>query len=288
MSRTWMSAPWAALALSMLLAAGGCEITIGPVFPEAQKDFALTVPAADVGSLVIDWRRGSITVTVDPDATDISADGTAKVRAESQARAEQGLADLQITLVVAESFPAQAFLAFRIPAGGMLSYEADVEVVLPPRIALTVGNADGAVRLTGGDTLTIINVYRGNLTLTGQTGDAVVSVTDGDIAIDSAGASVDAEVVDSGNLQIDAEPPAGGYVLARVGRAGDIFLRLPADFAADLDLSSGAASLVVDLADFTITNLRIRRDRVQATLNGGGGEVTAGTELGTITFAALP
>ena len=149
--------------------------TLQPFLPfSASEDFTLTAAYEGVGELAVDWRIGDVTVRIDPDATEITATGTKRTNALSQAQAEGALDDLDIDLVLAESDPMQAFLTFNVPADIAYSYDANVEIVLPGALALAVGNAVGDVTVEGNEELTNVSVHIGNAFVREQVGNTIV------------------------------------------------------------------------------------------------------------------
>ncbi|MCP4593650.1 MAG: DUF4097 domain-containing protein [bacterium] len=266
--------------------AAGCTVTIQPNIFVAEEDFELSQPLDDIGSMSIAWDNGTIEVRVDPAATEILITGTKRVVAESSQAANDALDDWTIELAIAESSPAQAFLAFNAPPGAGRTYDADLEVVLPPALNLAIENDNGSVKVEDNTALTNISVANGSVTVTGQQGDLTVSVENGSIGIDSLAGNVDAEA-ENGNLSIDADPEEGGSVKARVD-VGSIELRVPAEFAASLELDTDVGIVAADLGAFTLTDLQSSLHRVTATLNGGGGELSARTDVGNVRFDNLP
>ena len=269
----------------LLVALAGCDLFSVLAF-KATENFTLTQPFADVGSLVVDWRIGDVSVRFDPDVTEITATGTKHTNALSQAQAEGALDDLQIELTLAESFPIQAFLSFNVPAETAYTYSADVEIVLPGPLPLTIGNAVGEVVVEGNEELTNINVHVGNAYVRDQVGDTLVTVNAGSVEIEAVGGNVDAQVA-TGDLLIEAAPAADGTLEATVD-FGEITLRVPADFAASLLLMAELGTVETDLSDFAVSDLQVSQGEVSATLNGGGGAINADTSVGNVTFEALP
>lgn len=269
----------------LLVALAGCDLFSILAFT-ATEDFTRVQPFADVGSLVVDWRIGDVSVRFDPDATEITVTGTKRTNALSQAQAQGALDDLQIELTLAESFPIQAFLSFDVPADTAYTYSADVEIVLPGPLPLTIGNAVGEVVVEGNEELTNINVHVGDAYVRDQVGDTLVTVNAGSVEIEATGGNVDAQVA-TGNLLIEAAPAADGTLEATVD-FGEITLRVPADFAASLLLMAELGTVETDLSDFAVSDLQVSQGEVSATLNGGGGAINAETSVGNVTFEALP
>ena len=274
-----------AVSTLLLMSLAGCDLFSILAF-KAAENFTLTQPFADVGSLVVDWRIGDVSVRFDPDATEITVTGTKHTNALSQAQAKGALDDLQIELTLAESFPIQAFLSFSVPAEIAYTYSADVEIVLPGPLALTIGNALGEVVVEGNMELTNVNVHVGDARVRAQVGDTLVTVNAGSAEIEASEGNVEAQVA-TGDLLIEAAPAADGTIEATVD-LGEITLRVPADFAASLLLVAELGTVETDLSDFAVSDLQVSRGEVSATLNDGGGAINVETGVGNVTFEALP
>ena len=265
----------------LFLGSAGCDLFDILAF-SASEDFAFSQPYEDVGALVVDWRIGDVNVRIDPDATEITVAGTKRTNALSQGQAEGALDDLDIQLLLAESDPIQAFLTFGVPTETAYTYSADVEIVLPGPLTLTIGNAVGEVTVEGNEALTNVNVHVGDAYVRDQVGNTVVTVTAGNAEIEAAGGEVNAQV-DTGDLLIEAAPAAEDVIEATV-EFGNLTLRVPADFAAALLLIADLGTVETDLSAFEVTDLQTSRGEVSATLNGGGGAINAETGVGGITF----
>ncbi len=131
----------------------------------------------------------------------------------------------------------------------------------------TIGSLDGAVRArTGsGD----IRVERAGGSLHAQTGS-------GSIRVAAVGGEIRAQT-GSGDVQL--AQMARGDVSVQTG-SGDVVLQLPPDAAYSLDASTGSGS--INTAQPITMQGRIRRNRVQGTVRGGGNLVRVRTGSGSI------
>ncbi len=287
--------------ITAMVALGGCTL-VGAF--RADEAFNLTFDDDGITSLSIVWTNGRVTVAVDENATEITAAGTKFVNAETQEAADGDLDVITVELSASESVASRAVLRFEAPRAGVRVYGADVEVTLPAGLTLNVESANGDIRVRDnqGDTtidlangqVTIsntqgdltINLANGNVAVTGLEGDAAVEVANGRINLESTGGDVVANAV-NGDVDVRARPAANGTLEAGV-TTGSVSIQVPSDFAATLELESGlVGSVDATLGGFTVTALETRRTRVVATLNGGGGSISASTVVGSVEFASL-
>ena len=274
-----------ALTLTMgLIALTGCAVII-PNLVRAEEDFSFNQPEEGVGTLVVDWRVGSITIRVDDSAEQITVTGTKIVRAASESIADDILADIDISWSTLESDPAQATLALDVPTSLTYSYSVDVEVVLPASLPVTVSAVAGEVLVRGLADQAVINVEAGDITLEDHAGDAIITADLGDVDITSTGGDVDVEL-ETGDVTVAAAPAAGGAVIVDV-EIGTANVQVPADFGATLKLATDLGSIDADLSAFTVSDLVDESGELTATLNDGGGEIDISTQWGGIEFAEL-
>ncbi len=268
----------------LVMGLAGCQINIPGLPSRAEADFDLSASADGITSLEIDWRNGDVQVTVDGTATQVEASGTKYANALGADPAESILAAIDIELAVDGSNSSTLVLTFDGPTAAMIG--ADVEVVLPASLALTVESTNGEIRVEGNEDATSVSLDNGRVIIDGQVGDCDVDVSNGRVAVTGEGGNVDVRV-DAGDADIDAAPPADGTILARVD-AGSVSIRVPAAFAASLDLSSDVGMVTTALDGFVVTDLQQSFRSASATLNGGGGSIVGRLSVGRIDFGALP
>ena len=262
------------------------SIELFPRIDIAREDFSLSAPADGIDALRIDWENGSVTVRIDDTATEITAAGEKTVRAGDEEDSEQGLTELSITLEVDESDPDKLVLRFRLaPDHVSANFVANVEVVLPSGLDLDIDADNGVVVVTGNTGETKIDLRNGEVEVTEQIGDTFVDVKNGSIEIDSLAGSVDVDV-DNGDITVTARPVGGDRLIARVD-LGDIDLLVPANTAADLDLDTDLGAVSVSLSEFVVTELNTGLFSITATINGGGVEISADVDFGTVSFGSL-
>ena len=280
----------AAVLVSPLILAVGCSVSASFSFlaGRVEEPFSVSAPFEDAGSLTILWRNGEVSVRVDESATEITANGTKIVQASTDDVAQEMADQIEITMEVAESFPTQVFLRFTAPDDLIALFSADVEVVLPAGIVLTISNDNGNITLQGNTESTEIHVNIGIVTVTDQSGDITVDITVGRIDIDSTAATVEA-TGDTASISITAQPGADGSVVARTAN-GSVSISVPANTQANLSLQTTVGVVVVSLGDFTVNDLPPIGGfvtEVTATLNGGGSQIVGETVIGNVSFGSL-
>jgi DUF4097 and DUF4098 domain-containing protein YvlB len=274
-----------ALATLGLVAAAGCVI-IAPLLFTAEKDFDLNLSLDSITKMTITWRNGPVTYRVDDTATQITASGKQRVTASSQDNADAALDDFIITLAVDATDATLANLTFNAPTNTPEIFTADVEVTVPAGLDLTIDAQNGTIRVTGNAGPTAVTLDNGSVTVMEQVGDTTATVDNGAINIESQDGNVDAQL-GNGPIEIQAQPGDDGSVDANTN-VGNIDIQVPADFAAELSLQTDLGAVSADLTSFAATNVVTQARMITATLNGGGGTITAETDLGSINFEALP
>ncbi len=170
-------------------------------------------------------------------------------------------------------------------------------------VTITLGNGDLLINGAAGDTLLEVgngdlnitdcvgaldvDLGNGDLDITNQQGDVEANLGFGSLTVTSAAGDVKADVA-VGEIDIAAAPAENGTVAAEVA-TGDIRIRVPADFAASLLLETSIVGQVnADLTHFDVDpdSLVEERTEVRATLNGGGGTISADIATGEIDFGA--
>ena len=290
----------------LLVALAGCEIVIFPPGPGGafDEEFSFTTAFDDAGSIQVEWRNGHVTALVDPDATEITVSGTKTVAADSDNLAEMAMEDFEIRLFVEAVTPSRLILQFDAPefvAGTVFS--ADVEVVLPGGLELAVEHVNGDVTVTGntqsteiilanGDATVTnnngtcdIDVNNGAVVVTGQQGDTIVDLNNGNVEVSSDSGNVDIRV-SAGNIAVQASPAADGELIART-EVGSVEIAVDADTPAFVELRGTIGSVTIFPEDFTVvTALTTSPTGITATLNGGGGQITGETDIGSVELGA--
>ncbi len=293
------------LAAASVASMGGCNI-FPPGWSFRAEDTLAELTAAfdNVTGLNVAWRSGTIAVTFDPNETLVRVTGTTWVHAATQAAADAGLNDIVITLDADPNDANALLLRFDAPTGTAPVYGADVAVTVPGGLALAIESATGAITVSGNEGTTQVDLATGDVTVNDNTGDVSVEVATGNVELQgvvgaiTVGAATgdvtarssagDVKVsVATGDIDIQAQPAENGTVDV-TAITGNAAIQVPATFAAALELIAGAAGTVsAALDDFTVTDLNATSRTVTATLNGGGGTVSASTIVGTLEFDSL-
>lgn len=270
----------------------------------ADSSFNLTLDEAGMDALAVAWWNGTITIEVDPTASDITAVGTQYARAASQDLATSSLNNITITLATDETDASRAELTFDAPLADGRVYGGDVTVTLPLGLTLSVRSGNGNVSITGntagttvelgnGDVTVdenegavLVELGNGNVIVRRQTGDVAIDLGNGSINVDGRDGGVNASV-GNGNITIAAQPLENGRVIAAAAN-GIVTIDVPADFAATLELTVAPTGVIeADLDAFNVTDYQATTTSVEAMLNAGGGTIEATTTVGTIRFDSL-
>ncbi len=293
----------ALLVATALVVLGGCPLN--PLAFRAADPYTLAAEFDNGQSLEVDWRNGEITVTIDATATQLSVNGEKFAYSSTQAAADEGLPNIEVTLAPSVTDPNTYTLDFSAPTGGGVIYGASAEIIIPVGATLVIDTQSGDVVVNGNTGNTTVSVANGGVNISQTSGDTdastqngVIAITsldgnitaqsqNGSIALESAGGNVAAST-QNGSIGLIANPDPNGTVEATTEN-GSVTIQVPSTFAASLALTvqAGSITLVNDLADFTVTELNQGAQTVTATLNGGGGSITGRSQLGSVTFGAI-
>jgi DUF4097 and DUF4098 domain-containing protein YvlB len=157
-----------------------------------------------------------------------------------------------------------------------------IELTVPRDSDLNLHTGDGNIRVLGA---------RGNLRLDSDDGELEVEQADGPLKADTRDGNIHVEGtfseldLDTGDGNIDAEVQPGskmasGWIL-RTGD-GNVSLRLPDNFAADVDAHTGDGHVQLDLP--VTVNGSMRESSVRGKMNGGGPRLEIRSGDGNITL----
>ena len=269
----------------------------------AEVEFTLASSGAEITAVAVDWSNGSIRVRGDATATEILATGKRYVQAKEQAIADAELENIAVALGPVDRQAGLVRLTFTAPNKATINYGADVELVVPATVALTIESANGAIdvsHLMGELTVKLANgavrvveqeggvkasTANGSVRVEAR-GDVAAKSKNGQVVVDSSGGSVTA-ATNNGRVEVTARPPAAGTVKAD-SRNGAVLVRVPADFGAMVTLNTKLGSVDADLDGFAaVSALKAERTHLTATLNEGGGEIRATTSIGGVTLEPL-
>lgn len=283
------------LALGRLLAAGSLEAQDGDRF---DWDGALSAGA----TLRVATGAGNVTVT--------RAQGpAARVRGEVRRRGDNGegvrfqmVRDGRDVVVCALVSPRATCTARGVQNDGYSGRRqprADFAVELPAGVVMNASSGTGDVDVSGATAAVRAATGNGAVRVGAGAAEVNASTGNGSVRVDDARGAVRAN---SGNGRIDVST-AGGPVNASSGNGdiqvaiaslrapgdmafnsgnGSITLRLPDDFGAELDASSGSGSIN---SDFQVrTTGRVTRGRLRGTLGNGGRALRVSTGNGRVSL----
>lgn len=196
-----------------------------------------------------------------------------KMRAGSTSRAEELLSELEVRLepsaggLTIETRPprtSDGILSWLF--GGGSSGEVEFTIHLPREADLDVTTVNGGVEIRG---------VAGRLRLRS---------TNGRIDVEDGGGSVDAATT-NGGISAELAELNGIDDLSLRTTNGGIRLTLPSDAGAELSAHTTNGSIATDLP--VQIHGRLRRTRIEGTLNGGGPELTLSTTNGSIRISSL-
>ena len=179
----------------------------------------------------------------------------------------------------------------RVPRGarfciGYCVRRLEIDVVVPRHSNLDLRTDDGNISVAH-----VVGDFRlhtgdGHMELHNLDGSLVASSGDGHISADGRFDRLD---LSSGDGRIEAEAERGSTVASpwRLNSGdGSVTLRLPEDFSAELEATTGDGRVDVDFP-INMERGRIRESRIRGRLNGGGGLITVHTGDGSIRILRL-
>ncbi|HTQ54319.1 MAG TPA: DUF4097 family beta strand repeat-containing protein [Bryobacteraceae bacterium] len=160
-----------------------------------------------------------------------------------------------------------------------------IEVELPSATRTNVQTGDGNIRADGLRAPARLITHDGNIDGEGFEGTLDAESGDGNIKVRGRFASL---TLRSGDGNVEAEVAPGSRMAGpwsvHTGD-GNVTLRLPDGFGADLDAHSGDGRITVDLP--VATTGAVREDSVTGKLNGGGAALTVHTGDGSVHLERL-
>lgn len=192
--------------------------------------------------------------------------------------------------------------------GGIVfsDYKLDVQVWVPRQSDLDIRTSDGDVTLGPLAGQIAVNTSDGDISALGLRGEITMASSDGDIEAGDLDGKLRLRTSDgdgsvAGRFDMLAVRSSDGDldVTAIKGSAlaepwslesgdGRIGLRIPADLKATLDARSRDGELDIDLTDLPVSvHGRVRENRLQGDLNGGGPLLTLRSSDGAIRISAL-
>jgi DUF4097 and DUF4098 domain-containing protein YvlB len=161
-----------------------------------------------------------------------------------------------------------------------------VDVQAPRQIQSDIRTGDGSIEATGLQGETRLRTGDGNIGAESLNGSLEATTGDGNMHVRGR---LDSLSLRSGDGNMDVEVLPGSKIASswRVESGdGGVTIRLPRDFAADLDLHTGDGSISVDLPLTTTAGGRSEHD-LRARLNAGGATFFIRTGDGSIRVGRL-
>lgn len=299
---------WTPLVLMTLLT--GCSER-----QQAQLGFQQTAGSQGLAMAVIETRNGSIEVRAEAGAGSVRISGTKTASAPTR---EEALAAAQrIRIEVAQDVE---LLRVSVDVPPDVQGGANLRVVLPPTVALQLKSDNGSVTAVGAGRDVHASTSNGRIRLEQIGGNVEARTINGGIQARDVGGDVDVQSTNGGidlehvgarqvkavttNSHIRATRTCGavtlettnGQVDLRTGCLAEqpfisvkttnsaVRLRLPATIDARVRLETLNAPVQVDLTGVQASDVHSGSSSWSATLNQGGGSVTATTNNGRITL----
>jgi hypothetical protein len=174
----------------------------------------------------------------------------------------------------------------RFPLFGVGRHSIEVDVQAPRQIQSDIRTGDGSIEATGLQGETRLRTGDGNIGAESLNGSLEATTGDGNMHVRGR---LDSLSLRSGDGNMDVEVLPGSKIASswRVESGdGGVTIRLPRDFAADLDLHTGDGSISVDLPLTTTAGGRSEHD-LRARLNAGGATFFIRTGDGSIRVGRL-
>ena len=253
----------------------------------------LLVAATPRAARADEWTK-KFALTGKPELRVDTGDGNVKIRTGSEKEIEARVLTVgwrispEEVRVVDRQAGDHVELEVRIPrahwSGGHRSVRVDLTV--PPEGNFEIHTSDGDISLEGVKGESRLSTGDGNVEARSLDGAFEAATGDGNLRVSGR---FDRLSLKTGDGNIEAEVNPGSKMLgnwsARTGD-GDLVLRLPEDFAADLDAHTGDGN--IDLGGFPVTvSGSLRNSEVRGKLNGGGPTLLVRTGDGSIHLKRL-
>jgi hypothetical protein len=174
----------------------------------------------------------------------------------------------------------------RFPFLGVGIHSIQVDVSAPRQIESDIRTGDGNIEVTNSQGETRLRTGDGNIVAESLGGSLEATTGDGNMRVRGR---LDSLTLRSGDGGIDAEVLPGSKLASswRVESGdGSVTIRLPSNFAADLDVHTGDGNITVDFPLTTVAGGRSEHD-LRARLNGGGATLHIRTGDGSIRLTRL-
>jgi DUF4097 and DUF4098 domain-containing protein YvlB len=171
-------------------------------------------------------------------------------------------------------------LDVRIPRGGLSQDSTMLDLKIPLDCDVDVHSRNGSIMVKGAEGRLILHTDKGNIEALGIGGTLDVESGHGDLQVDGTLSAASLHTV-TGNIaaQIDHGSKMSSGWAVRTGD-GNVDLRLPEDFSADLDVQSGDGNVRLDFPMAMVGGGQ--PSRVGGPINGGGQHLEVHSDKGNI------
>ncbi len=274
-----------------------------------------------IRQVVVQTKNGSVDVVADRAATDIDVGITKFARGYTEEEARRNAASIEVE--VSRAAPDSDVLRVIVHVPDDLrskSAGAHLDISLPARVDIEIGTSNGRVGVKGteGDVdvrtsngRVEISDVRGNVftktsngavVIKDVVGNAELRTSNGGIDIERVEADIITAITSNGKInarEVTGEPTletSNGSIRLRVAslpespqvkaktRNGSIYVELPSTVNAELSLRTSNGRIDNKLEGASVTGYKQSKKRVNAILNGGGGNIDVVTSNGRITF----
>jgi DUF4097 and DUF4098 domain-containing protein YvlB len=286
----------ALLAIATTGASGCCDCAL----IRATREVSLTAPWQEYAKVVVQTRNGHVEITRGTaDAAEITA--KLSVGGVTLGEAEKRLDQMEVVAAADSGDPTALLVQLKCPRDwDHWSPGAELAVRVPAACAAEVTTDNGRICVydVGAASLKTSNgriraeriegnvdarTSNGRIVLRKVSGPCCAETSNGSIEIRAArGGGVDAHT-SNGSIDVEAAPPPDASVSLCTSN-GAIHAVLPATMTADIEAHTSLGDVDVDFGSASVQDLHHKRSRLRAQMNGGGGQITASTSLGSVTI----
>lgn len=295
-----------AVVSAVLMLVVGCELMFSVNIELwdglASEPFSQAVVLAGIETIRVTTRNGDISVGIDETLSQAVVGGTKTAAGEDDDEAEDRLSEVKINMEVSASDSTVLVIDVTWPDDTPHTGDAvDFAIALPSGMNLALRSTNGSVDVQGNAGTVAIETTNGPVEVKGNTGSVSARSTNGQVELADVQGTVEGRTENgqltltdiagnvtgettNGKITAKIAPPANGAVEV-TSVNGRITLAVPWATAASLALENTFGQIDTELTEFVLTNFSSSAHQVTATLNGGGGTITATTLVGRITFA---
>ena len=253
----------------------------------ASEEFSQTASSADLNKIAVTTKNGTITVKVDSSATDITIAGTKTAIGEDDTAAKDRLSEIKIKATRNAQDPTLLEITAELPLlTGLIRDTVNFVITLPAGSNLDLNTSNGAIDVSDNVGEVTATTNNGKITITDNTGSVDANTSNGKLELtDIASGSVKGRT-SNGSITVKATIKGFDSIDVKTSN-GSVDISVPVDTSASLDLRTVLGSIVTSFGAIDATDIVSNMILLTATLNGGGGEITGQTSLGTITFTGI-